>query len=55
MANRPVVYQGPNVNQNYGGMDKKLQVFEVKEHEVTNQPEGGGQWDPKDGNPLGPK
>ena len=55
MAERPAVYQGPNVNQNYGGMPDKLVQFEVKEHEVTNQPDSNRTWNEKMGNPVGPK
>ncbi len=41
--------------QGYGGMPKQTQGFTVKEHEVTNQPEGGGTWDKDMANPVGPK
>lgn len=46
---------GPNNLQNYGGRPMPIREFEVQEHEVTNQPQGGGSWNDDMDNPLGPK
>lgn len=45
----------PDTLQGQGGADPKILQFEVGEHEVTNQPQDGGSWNPKMGNPVGPK
>lgn len=47
--------EGPNNLQNYGGRPKAIRGFEVQEKPEGNQPQGGGSWNPKMGNPVGPK
>lgn len=41
--------------QGGGGTPKQTQGFTVKEHQVTNQPGSNDSWNPKTGNPVGPK
>jgi len=41
--------------QGGGGTPKQTQGFSTQEHQVTNQPQGGGSWNKKMGNPVGPK